>query len=925
MPTIAVELNQTMRRGKKHILTVLAVLALLFESHATRNGGIIEGRVVDSETHEPIDGATLSLVGTARGTVSSEGGTFQFSGLAIGQYTLQVSYMGYVEIRVTDVNVEGEKPTSLEIHLEEGGELMEEVVITSARNRGGDLALLVERHQSNMIVQTIGAQELSRKGVSDAAGAVTKISGVSRQEGSNQIYVRGLGDRYNSTSLNGLPLPSNDPEKKNIALDLFSTDIVEFISVDKVYNNRISGDFGGGNVDIYSKDYSGPGLLEFSIGTALSGNALANTDNFALHQGPNKLGFSPYEIPQNPLGGFNFRQSMNTQSRTPIPGNIGIVGGKSFYLGGEKRLNLFGTAKFSNGFEQRQGVIRNVSAQGARIQDLEREQFSYNTSTTGLLNINFIINQDHRIGHNFMFVNSSDQANDIYQGFIRDIAESDNGFIQRGTYTQNRLFVEQFVGHHRLNDRFDLDWGLSATQVVNEMPDRIQNTLRFIDAQDGYVFAQNTITDNHRYNQQLKETEYALNADATYKIGTDADPRGTLRFGYSGKLKNRDFEAIQFNFRVTGTQLNSVVNPFDLDAFFNPQNYGAGYFSIESFAGETPQTYQGAQDIHAGHVGLEYELTDRLTSVIGLRYENLTQTVNWRTQLDPIGQQNTFNRNEFLPNLSLRYELTEVQNLRLGASKTYTLPQFKERALFVYEDVTEKKVGNPDLYPSQNYNLDLRWELFPSATELVSLTAFGKYILDPINETIVASSTNDISFINTGDVGTVIGVELELRKDLFSLNNDESVVSAGVNAAYMQTSQDLSSAKVGAETRYNINLTDTRSSFTGASDLLANADLTYTRRWRNGGNIMATVTYAYFSDKIYSLGVETKGNLVDRGVGTLDFILRSKVSRKVGIDLIVRNLLDPTYQRVQENAGGHVPVLTYKKGLFYAIGLKYQL
>ncbi len=912
-----------MQLGKTYILTAFLGLFLMMESHATENAGSIQGKIMDAASGVPIDGATVNIVGTAQGTVSVSDGTFRFPGMHEGRYTLQVSYLGYVAIRVTDIEVVEGQSTSLEIRLEEAGEVMDEVVITTARSRGSDLALLVERHQSNMIVQKIGAQELARKGVGDAASAVTKMSGISRQEGSSQIYVRGLGDRYNSTSLNGLPLPSNDPERKNVALDLFSTDIVAFISMDKVYHNRISGDFGGGNVDIASKDYSGPGLLEVSLGTTANSNALGQASDFYLHPGPNTAGFSSYAIPNDPLGGFNFQHPMNTQARRPLPGSIGVLGGKSFYLGGEKRLNAFATAKFSNGYEYRRGVNGNFSAQGARIQELKQERFSYQTNATAMLNLNFIMGPNHRVAHNFMFVNSSDQANDIYRGFIRDIAENDNGFVQRGTYTQNKLFVEQFLGTHRLSEQLDLDWGLSATQVVGEMPDRIQNTLRSINAAQDYVLAQNTTTDNHRYNQRLHEREYALNVGAAYRLGGSAR-RGILRVGYNGRLKNRDFEAIQFNFRITGPQLDTTVDPFNLDAFFNPQNYASGYFSIDAFAGETPQTYEGDQDIHAGYAGLEYPLTDRLTSVIGLRYENIKQTVTWQTQLDDQRRSNTFNRNALLPNLTLRYALRENQNLRLGASKTYTLPQFKERALFVYEDVTEKKTGNPDLYPSQNYNLDLKWELFPSAAELVSVTAFGKYILDPINETIVASSTNDISFINTGDVGTVMGLEFEMRKDILDLENERDLLSGGFNAAYMHTSQDLDSEKVAAETRHRINLTDNRASFTGASDLLLNADLTYTRRWNNDANLMATVAYSYFSDRIYSLGVETKGNLVDRGVGTLDLILRSKLNRKLGIDLIARNLLDPTYRRVQENASGHVPVLTYRKGQFYTISLKYS-
>lgn len=917
------KLIHTMQLGKIQVWMAIVGMFLVTVSHAMGNGGTIEGTVVDAASGSPIDGATVSLLGTAQATVSASDGSFRLAGIQKGAYTLHVSYLGYVEARLGVAVAVGEAST-VKVGLEASGEVMDEIVITTARSRGSDLALLAERHQSNLAVEKIGAQELARKGVADVAGAVTKMSGISRQEGSSQIYVRGLGDRYNSTSLNGLPLPSNDPEQKNIALDLFSTDIVEFISMDKVYHNRISGDFGGGNVDISSKDYSGPGMFELTVGSTANTNALGEAARFQLHRGPNVMGFTRYSLPNDPLRGFHFQNRMNTQARSPLPGSIAIRGGKSVYFGSEKRLNAFATAKFSNGYQYRRGVNGNFSAQGARIQELDQERFSYETITTAMVNLNFIMNPNNRVAHNFMFINSSEQANDIFRGFIRDIAENDNGFVQRGTYTQNKLFVEQFLGKHRLNQQLELDWGLSATQVVGEMPDRIQNTLRAINAAGDYVLAQNTTTDNHRYNQRLHEQEYALNMGAAYRIGGPDEPRGIVRMGYSGRLKNRDFEAIQFNFRVMGPQLNTVVDPFNLDAFFNAENYQAGYFAIGAFAGETPQTYAGEQHIHAGYAGIEYSLTDRLTTVIGLRYENIRQAVRWQTQLDDQRRNNTFRRNALLPNLSLRYALRDDQNLRLGASKTYTLPQFKERALFVYEDVTEKKTGNPDLYPSQNYNLDLKWELFPSATELVSVTAFGKYILDPINETIVASSTNDISFINTGEAGTVMGIELEIRKNILDLEQGRDVLSGGFNAAYMQTSQDLDSEKVAAETRHHINLTDTRSSFTGASDWLVNADLTYTLRWNNNASLMATLAYSYFSDRIYSLGVETKGNLVDRGVGTLDVILSSKLNRKLGIDLIARNLSDPTYRRVQENASGHIPVLSYKKGQFYTVSLKYS-
>ena len=159
-------------------------------------------------------------------------------------------------------------------------------------------------------------------------------------------------------------------------------------------------------------------------------------------------------------------------------------------------------------------------------------------------------------------------------------------------------------------------------------------------------------------------------------------------------------------------------------------------------------------------------------------------------------------------------------------------------ASFIGMKTTEVKVGNPYLYPSQNYNADLKWEYFLKNDELISVTAFGKYIIDPINEITLASSTNDISFINTGDSGHVYGIELEVRKNIFEIEGDlTNKLSTGFNASYMKTDQELDSEKVRNETDYNINLTNERAGFTGASDFLLNADLSYTKDFQNNKSV----------------------------------------------------------------------------------------
>lgn len=885
----------------------------------------ISGTITDlSFNNETLPAVSVAVKGTPVGTLADYNGKYSLD-LNPGNYILVFSFIGYETVEVPVSVKSGEKKV-LNQGLHSDSISIEDIVIEITQSREKESALLVEQQRAVEIKQNIGAQELSRKGVGDVAAAVAKTSGVSKQEGSNNVYVRGLGDRYNSTSINGLPVPSNDPEKKNIDLALFSTDIVEYISIDKVYSSRVSGDFAGGNVDISSKNYRGNTMFEIALGSAVNTNAVEKAGNFLLQDGPNEFGYSSYGVPQDPLGGFHFENSLAPVKEAPYGGNLSLKAGKSFDVGKEGSLNLFATAGFDSGFEYREGINQSVSAQGAKLKSFNQEKLSYKTNTTGMFNANYVINDNHKLSYNFLFINSSDQTRDVYRGFLRDIAENDNGLVQRATYVQNTLFVNQLLGKHKLSEKIDFDWGASFNKITSDMPDRTQNTMKFLDQYNGYVFAQNTITDNHRYFQSLEEDELALNLAVSYKLGNEENTKGKLTLGYNGRIKERDFEAIQFNFRITGSQLNTAFDPNNLDTFFNQQNYSNGLFSIEAFAGERRQIYNGEQHINAGFASLEYKLSDKLSSIVGLRLERVEQTVSWVTQLDPEGGKNTFERNEFLPNLILKYELTDNQNLRLGASKTYTLPQFKERALFIYEDVTEVKVGNPDLYPSQNYNLDLKWEMFPRSEEIISATFFGKYILDPINEITLASSTNDISFLNVGDTGYVYGVEVEVRKNIFEFEQAyANKLSAGLNVSYMQTHQELDSEKVRRETSYNINLTDETSGFTGASDLLLNADISYLKEWSNDRSIMATLAYSYYSDRLYALGVENKGNLVDKGMGTLDFIFKTKIDRNFGINFSARNILNPEFRRMQENASGAVPALTYKKGAFFGLGITYQL
>ncbi len=896
------------------------------------SNGVVKGLLQDSTTKEPLAFASVSIKGTSIGVNTDLDGNFTID-VPTGKNTLSFTYTGYAS-KDEVINVASGETVNLTIDLESESIQLEGVVVQATRTKSREAALLIDQQRSVEMKQHIGAQELSRKGVSDVAAAVAKTTGVAKQEGTGVIFVRGLGDRYNSTLLNGLPLSSNNPEKKNIDLNIFSTDIVEYIAIDKTYFARNYGDFAGGNIDIVSKNYKGEGFFEINIGTNMNTNAVKQNP-FTTPSGRSFFGFSNTGIPEKSLSTFNFQNSTQTRTRSPWASGLGFNAGKSFEFGNESALHLFATASFGNNFKHKQGITRTAQAQNSFTKDLELNSNEYNTNTTAMLNATFEANRANTIKYNFLFINDSNEKNDVYKGYIRDITldNSDFTYVNRQTYRQDQLMVNQLLGEHKLSEVIDLNWGATFNHVSAQTPDRQQYTLNKLKGSDDYRFSINSRSDNNRYFENLKENEIAANISADYKFAKNSENLfdGKLTVGYNIKKKNRDFQATQFVFQINN-DYNNNINPYSLDQFFNQANFQKGYFDIYTFRGGAatpnalrPQTYDGELIINAGFANLEYRLTDKLSGSLGFRFEAISQNVTWQTQLDNNATGNKLTKNAFLPSLSLKYEVNDNNNLRLAASKTYTLPQFKERARFIYEDVTEIKVGNPDLYASDDYNLDLKWEYFPKTDEVISATIFGKYIQNPINEIVSASSSNDITYANTGDYGYVAGLEIELRKNIISFDDVlTNKITGGINASLMKTYQKLDNEKVNRENKYiSTSFTHDSAGFTGASDILMNADISYIKEWTNNQKMMATISYAYFSDKLYSLGTEQSGNLIDKSFGFLDFSFKFDFSKNFGMSLNAKNLLNPAIERKQANLTKDVLVQSYKLGSNFSLGLKY--
>ncbi len=945
------------------------VIALLFVGAIfAQDTGTIAGKLLDKESgNQPLPFANVVIKGTSKGASTDFDGLYEITGVPVGTYTIEFSFTGYQTVEIPNVVVEADKVAVIDATMGATAAALEEVVIKVVTNREREEALLIEQKAAVTQKTSIGAQELAKKGVGDVATAVTKVTGISKQEGSGNVFVRGLGDRYNVTTLNGLPLPSNDPSKKNIQLDIFNTDIVEAIGIDKTFDVKNYGDFAGANIDITSKKYKGKGFVELGFESGIN-TITTGADDFFLNDGPNKSGFYNPSIPDSPLTNYNFTTSWDREKTSaPINTGISIKGGDSFYIfGDETKLSLFAIGSFSNNYNYREGESRGgVTANSVANSDFDYFNYAYNTNTTLMGNASLKHN-NNTLNYNVLFLNTSSQQQKEFNGIIdiEDDASEGGGFIQRSVFERTSLMIHQLLGSHELSERLDINWGASYNDIIALEPDRRQVTLlpEIAEEPNGpKSFAQiSSASDNHRFYGELNEEEIAANLSTNFKFKKNEDDKfdGKITLGYSGRFKDVNFEATQFNFQIfRNPNLGVNVDPYNVDPYFSQENINNGLFRIRTFRGTIdvpgaldPQFYRGDQSIHAGFLNAEYAFSQKLTVLVGLRAEQINQFVEWSTSTRPEIDDNELDSFEFLPSLSVKYEINEKQNLKFAASKTYTLPQYKERAPFLYQQVNQDYFGNPATAISTNYNVDLKWEFFPKSSEILSFGVFGKRILDPINSFVAVSAANDISWGNTGEKATAIGVELEARKILFEneIEKEENTLknslTAGLNASYMNTKQDLDGTKV-LEPAQAIGLpvnfipTYTETGITGASDLVANADISYYTDFAENRNLRLTIAANYFSDRIYSLGSVGKGNIVEKGVPTLDFIAKAQLTKSLSLGLSAKNLLNPTIKRVQEAVNGDtnndpelnlnfqerdVTVLSFKKGYDLKLSLSYK-
>jgi hypothetical protein len=913
----------------------LFVLSLFITAISfSQTKGTITGTVTDKNANkETLPLTNVVIKGTNKSTTTDINGTYSLS-IEPGNYTIQFSLIGY-DIAESKVTVQKGETVTVNKALGSDGYQLDDVIIRKTVNREKETALLIEQKNAVEIKQAIGSQELSRKGVGDAEGAVAKTTGVTKQEGAKNVTVRGLGDRYNSTSLNGLPLPSEDPEYKNIALKFFSTNIIKNIEVNKTFNGAIYGDVAGANININSKELNSKSELEISVGTGY--NTSTPSGKFKVIDGYNYFGNvqSFVDVPITNLDSYDFKTSFKpSEISSPINTNFAISAGKKFNFENNHSLSVFAVGFSTNEYNYiDNGIIKQANASGSIYKNLTYEKYSFNTTQAGLINAKYKLGSGKTVSYNGLYIHDNSQKIQDYNGLSNNVnEENDQSFIRRQQINNNVLISNQLLAEYKVNAKLDSELGVSYNMIKTSEPDRKTNSYLYDEDTETYKAASNSATLNHRFFSDLKENDLASKVDFVYSVNPEDELIKKISFGANYRNTNRTFNYTQFNFDFPNSTTEiEIDNP---DGIFNQNSIDTYVFDLQTGRGSgsnalNPFYYTGKRNIYAGYLQYAMPFTDKFIVQLGLRNEYITQEVEWDTNLtssvtnlaiDP----SIINKNYILPSIISKYSLNEKSAIRFAASKTYTYPQFKETAPFTYEDIDYISTGNPDLVPSTIYNFDLKYDFYLSPKEIISVGGFYKSIQDPINRIFIAAASSELSYVNLGNT-VATGLELEFRKSIINSDkkNSKSNLDFGLNASYLYTNVKLED---NPNDNYAILPTNKEGQLEGASPLLINTDLSFNYNSEKYA-ITSSIVANYFYDKVFAIGTSGRQDLIEKAATTLDFVNKFEIIKnKLGFNLSLKNILNPEFKMTQEvPLIGELPLNSYKKGVNTSISIYWKL
>lgn len=911
---------------------------------------IIRGKITDANNGEELIGAAVIIDGTYQGSSADLDGNYSITDLSPGTYNLKCSFISYETQTITGVDVKPDDITLLNIKMKSVSLGLDEVIITAKAVRNTESAILTMQKYSASVIDGISSQQITKSGDSDAAEAIKRVTGVS-VEGGKYVYVRGLGDRYSKTTLNGCVIPSLDPERNTVQMDIFPTNAIENMIVYKSFSPHLNS-FTGGLIDIITKDFPEKFNMHFSASFEYNTQSSLNKDFLSyeggkfdwlrIDDGTRDFPINPESIPLYPTDrdGIDaitksFNKNMEVKTKTSFLNqqyNFSL-GNQVKFLGRPLGFNIgINYKKDYNYFNDGERGIYKLTDPNAKT--LNTEQKYNETSgqievlTGGLINFNYRLSNNHKIGYVLLYNHSGLKS--AYYNFGQKPSDEIGMYIENRElgFRERSITVNQLKGEHyfRSLGQLKLNWVTSFSISTQNEPD-----LRFFTSSyypDAIGDAQYEINPSKykapsRFNRDMNE--YNFDNKINFKLPFEfLGETSKFRFGAAYVYKNRGFREEKINYLSQVQYYNGSVEDYLDDSnigqnnpLYDPvtrQNFG---LYIQN-ATDKRNSYDGRQSILSGYLMVDMPLASKLRIEVGARFEsNRMETKSKKKNI----KKGSLHDNDVLPALNLTYTLVENMNLRFAYTQTLSRPTFREITPFAsFSPVAPTIVGNPELSRTLINNVDLKWEYFMKPGEIVSFSLFYKHFIDPIEMVDNPIAVNpEISYQNVKNACNY-GFEIELRKSMNFINILRNF-NVGVNFSYIKSEVSIDPLELESIRALVPDYPDTRPLF-GQAPYIINASLGYKS---NTKGLSANLVFNISGARIVLVTKGGTPDIYEQPFPQLDFNIRKNIGKHFMLKLTAKNLLNSLHDKIYLYKDVIYPYYRYSSGRTFGLGIEYYI
>jgi len=824
---------------KRKILLLALIISL--SSLASGQTGFVRGTVYDHASGESLPGVTIFLEGTTYGTLTDLDGKFNLS-VPPGTYTLRVSYISYETINIPEIQVKPDQVSLFDnLQMKETSIELAEVTVTAKVVRNTETALLTMKQKSANVIDGISASNFRKIGDSDAASSMKRVPGLS-VEGGKYVYVRGLGDRYTKTILNGMDIPGLDPDRNTLQMDIFPTNIIDNIIVYKSFTANLPADFTGGIIDINIKDFPEEKQGNITIGAGYNPGSHFVSDYVTYKGSPTDfLGFDngtrkipatdniplyanvvtdPYGAEglryQEILQAFNPTMAANTATSL-MDFNLGFsignqIPGKKVTWGYDIAFSYKNNTDFYRNAEYgKYGLSADPNVYEMDTREYQKgNQGESNVLLGGLAGI-ALKTKKSKFRLNILRLQNGKKGAAIFDPYIgSDLGSNFSGFQHNLEYSERAMTNVMLDGKHALDDgKWEIKWKLSPTYSTMDDPD-IRFT-RYVTDGGGFIIGTESGFPERIW-RDLTEWNLSGALDVTKEFRFKGGQKANLKFGGAYTYKERDFTIRDFAFNIRHITLtgdpNEIFFPENLWPVDSNVNKGTTYDA--SFVPVNPNQFNSNVNNAAGYVSFEFNIFKKLKSILGVRLENYLQRYTGQDQLGThvLDNEKVLSDLNFFPSVNLIWGFSEKQNLRFSYAMTTARPSFKELSYAEIYDPVSGRTFIGGLFPDEDnstgivywdgnlvstfiHNFDLRWEWFPKPGQTISVSGFYKQFNKPIEIVQYATIQGAFQPRNVGD-GHVLGGELEVRLNLDMIVQALSDFQFTANFTYIHSRIKLS-------------------------------------------------------------------------------------------------------------------------------------